>query len=306
LENKNYLHIAFAFDQQFVTPFYVLLTSIFLNNKKCKFTFHVIAEGVGNGERKKIAAFVSHNNCEINFYQISSEIVSGFKIPENSHFSPSTYFRIFFPALINKEIKKLLYLDTDIIVIGDLLDLYNTTVSLPIGACVDKKIQKRPELGIHEEDKYFNAGVLLINLDEWKRQHISEKTIQFLNDFPEKIRWVDQDALNAVLKDNWHQIPAKYNVTFYDIPEYLKKKEFENFLKDKVIIHYTTQNKPWLLTCVNRFRFLYYYYLRKSPQSGQRSSTNISKTAFFFKRIKRFVKEWLIDHTSILQYRKIE
>ena len=184
--------------------------------------------------------------------------------------------------------------------LGDLSDLYNTPVSLPIGACVDKKISERPELGIYEKEKYFNAGVLLINVDEWKRQHISEKTIQFLNDFPEKIKWVDQDALNAVLKDNWQKIPAKYNVTFYDIPEYLPKKEFENFLKDKVIIHYTTQNKPWLLTCVNRFRFLYYYYLDKSPQSGQESSTNISKNAYFFKRFKRFIKEWLIDHTSIL------
>jgi lipopolysaccharide biosynthesis glycosyltransferase len=304
LENKNYLHVAFAFDQQFITPFYVLLTSIFLNNKKCKFTFHIIADGVGNEERKTITAFVSHNNCEINFYQIASETVTKFKIPENSHFSSSTYYRIFFPALINPEIKKLLYLDSDIIVLGDLSELYNTPVSLPIGACVDKKIQKRPELGIDEKDKYFNAGVLLINLDEWKRQHISEKTVQFLNDFPEKIKWVDQDALNAVLRNNWHQIPAKYNVTFYDIPEFIPKREFENFLNDKVIIHYTTQNKPWLLTCVNRFRFLYYYYFDKSPYAGKSYFTNISKSRYPFKRFKRLIKEWLIDHTLILQYQK--
>jgi lipopolysaccharide biosynthesis glycosyltransferase len=297
VKNDTHIHIALAFDKNYLTPMYVLLTSIFLNNK-CNFTFHVIATGLNKVEVNEITEFVTQNNSVIKFYKVDEIIVSNFVIPGNSYFSASTYYRIFFPVLITEKISKLLYLDTDIVVIGDLSKLYNIPVSFPVAAVTDPKEEERPELGIYEKGKYFNSGVLLINIEEWKKQKISKKAIAFINEFPEKIKWVDQDALNAVLINNWQQLPERYNLTFYGINKHLRKREFKTFLSDKIIIHYTTQNKPWIEHSRNRLRYLYYYYLSKSPHANLITYSKID-FLFWLKRAKLRVKEFLIDYSTI-------
>jgi lipopolysaccharide biosynthesis glycosyltransferase len=297
MENNKAIHIALAFDRNYISPFYVLLTSIFINNKDCNFNFYIIAGGLKEDELKNISEFIKKHNCIVSFYEVDDTQISNLVMPEKSHFSPSTYYRLFFPSLVPEEIAKLLYIDTDIVVINSLSELYNTEVLLPIAAALDPKDEVRPELGIFEKGKYFNSGVLLINLKEWKKANVLEKTINYLNEYPEKIKFVDQDALNAVLIDKWEKLPSKYNVTFYDIPEHIQKKQINGFLKDKIIIHYSTQNKPWLLTCTNRLRFLYNYYLKLSPFPNTPNYTGNPKKPYW-RLVKRSLKELLIDYTN--------
>jgi lipopolysaccharide biosynthesis glycosyltransferase len=294
------IHLALAFDRKFITPFYVLLTSIFQNNRERPIVIHTIAAEVPPAELERITAFVAEHNAKIIFYNIDKSMVEDFVIPANTHFSPAAYYRLFFPALVPADIDKLLYIDTDTIVIGKLSQLYDINIgSYPLAAVLDDVIPSRPELGITEDGNCFNSGILLINLIEWRKQKISEKTIKFLNDFPHKIKWVDQDALNAVLINNWYEIDNRFNLTFYNIPKRLKKKEISGFLKDKVIIHYTTQHKPWQLGCANRLRFLYHHYFKLSPQSAQQLYVDI-KVPSILKHTKIRLKEFLIDYTSLV------
>ncbi|RPD51605.1 glycosyltransferase family 8 protein [Paracnuella aquatica] len=294
------IHLALAFDQNFITPFYVLLTSIFENNKESNFALHTIASGVDAAELNEIAAFVQQNNSQIHYYTIDASQVDNFVIPENSHFSPATYYRLFFPALVPKHIEKLLYIDTDTIVIGKLSQLYNTDISqYPVAAVLDEVMPARPELGIPKDGQCFNAGILLMNLPQWRSQRVSERAIAFLNEFPEKIQWVDQDALNAILIGNWYHLPTRYNLTFYNIPKKLKKKDIAAFLEDKVIIHYTTQHKPWILGCANRLRFLYEEYFDKSPRAKQPMYLDFKVPSLLRHTRTRF-KEFLIDYTSLV------
>ena len=299
MERKNNsVHIAIAFDQNFITPFYVLLTSIFLNNGKYYFVFHTIAEDLEDGEKDQLVNFVRQNNADIFFYSLDKKIVQQFTLSIDSpHITAATYYRLYFPELIPPDIDYLLYLDTDIIVIGDLGKLYQTSLdNFPVGVVSDAKILKRPDLGIEIEGGYFNAGVLLINIKEWKLQKVTQKAVEFLITFPEKIIMVDQDALNAVLCNMWYKLDKCYNVTFYDVPRRLKKKQIAHFLQDKVIIHYTTQNKPWLLTCTNRLRNLYHFYFQKSPRATSHKYVDEDlKNKYRYKLIKRRLKEFLID-----------
>ena len=299
MEGKdNRIHIAVAFDQNFIIPFYVLLTSIFLNNEKHSIVFHTIAEDLDESEKNRIINFVRQNNADIFFYSLDKQIVQQFILAKDSpHITAATYYRLYFPELIPPDIDYLLYLDTDIIVIGDLGKLYQTSLgSFPVGAVSDAKILKRPDLGVEIEGEYFNAGVLLINIKEWKLRGVTQKAVEFLITFPEKIILADQDALNAVLSNIWYKLDKGYNITFYDVPRRLKERQIELFLKDKAIIHYTTQNKPWLLTCTNRLRNLYHYYFQKSPVATTNKYVDEElKNKHRFKLIKRGLKEFLID-----------
>lgn len=291
---SNAIHVAISFDENYITPFYVLITSIFLNNRENKIIIHSIATGVNDIQKKEIAEYVHQNKGEIFFYYIDPQNLSGLVIPENTWFSVAAYYRLFFPALVPQEVEKLLYIDTDTVVIKDLAELYQLNIgSKPVGAAREKIGNIRPEIGNYDRDNYFNSGVMLMNIQEWKKQQVTERALQFLHDFPESIKCVDQDALNAILINNWYRIDRKYNVLYQDIPMNLAKKDFKPFLTEKVIIHFSLgEHKPWCALGKNRFRYLYHDYLKKSPRHFERKYKDIKLTGHFvyqFTRI-RFVE----------------
>ncbi|HVX52223.1 MAG TPA: glycosyltransferase family 8 protein [Chitinophagaceae bacterium] len=266
------MHIAIAFDENYLTPVYALVTSIFLNNKDEVINIHAIATGITEAEKEELVAYVKTYNGAINFYKLDKSILDGFAVPENSYFTIAAYYRIFFPLLVPSEVEKLLYLDSDIIVIGNLRSLYETEIGKkPVGAKLELLGKPRPDLGIYRTDTYFNSGVLLFNNREWKHQNIAEKASQFIRDFPERMKCVDQDALNAVLVENWFRIDDRYNVLYQDVPKNLSASNLKSYLSDKVVIHFSMgEHKPWMILGKNRLRHLYHYYLKRSPRFSEK------------------------------------
>ncbi len=296
LHSDNKLHIALGFDENYLVPIYALFTSIFLNNRTNSIIFHVIVTGINETEKEKIKEYLRENNAEIYFYTIDEEEVrERVYIPENTHFTIATYYRLFFPSLIPADTTKLLYIDSDAIVIGNLRELFNTNIgSAPIGAATDSGPSPGQHLGISEKEKYFNAGVLLIDVKNWKEQKVTENALQFLADYPEKIKYVDQDALNATLIGKWFELDNKYNFTWFDVSLQIPKKEL---ITDKVIIHYTTPNKPWHCLSRNKLRSLYHHYLKLSPKKSEKKYTDFKfgfKNIYVFARIR--IKEFYFDY----------
>src|ERR1035437_8375148 len=260
--NQSVFNIAIAFDKNYLNPFYALLASLFDNNKDNKLEFHFIATGLSENEYKQIEDYTKKNKAEYNFYTIDEAFVNRFVV--NSTWTTAVYYRLFFPLVISKNLKRILYIDTDILVINDLKELFLQDLgNYPVGAVYDNYVKKKSELGIIEEGNYFNSGVLLIDVESWNEQNISDKAIKFLEEYPEKIKFVDQDALNAVLKNNWKKLDWKFNFICTRLPYSLSKREEQLFITDKVILHFIIQ-RPWLMLCRNRYRSLYFYYLKKS------------------------------------------
>lgn len=289
MNETNVIDLAIAFDENFLIPFYVLLTSVFHNNSNSRFHLHVVATGVTALEKEAITHYVEQKKGKISFYDVTASSLQGLVIPENRHYTLATYYRLFFPQLVPREVKKLLYLDTDVVVNGDLRHIYSADLGdFPAAAVAEiNATKKRPDLGIHENGIYFNAGVLLMNLPAWKEQKVSERALQFIHDYPEKIRFADQDALNAILKGNYLRLEGKYNVIYQDVPKHWKTSQYRTFVKDKVIIHYSLVHKPWNAFGKNRLRFLYFTYLKLSPKAGSKKYTDFDLTP---KNVLRFIK----------------
>jgi lipopolysaccharide biosynthesis glycosyltransferase len=255
------MHLAIAFDQGYAQPFFALLHSIFENNKGVEFTIHSIVHDISENEKNKISAYCKEFNSNILFYEINFE--ENAQLVLLHKWTSAVYYRLYFPQLVKSE--KLLYLDADTLVIGRLEPLYHTEMGrYPIAAVDDNYVMNHPEIGIEGEGNYFNSGVMLINVPEWRNQAITEKVLRFLKEHAEKIKFVDQDGLNAVLKDNWLKLDWKYNVIYSRIPKEVSKRVLDQFIQDKVIIHFTLE-RPWNRLCKNRFRNLYYRHLKKSP-----------------------------------------
>lgn len=267
--DKGLIHLGIAFDQNYLAPFYALITSIFENNQQRQIVIHAIITGVSEEEKLKITNYAANHNCKVIFYTIDEALTSRFVL--TGKWTAAVYYRLFFPLLVSADVERLLYLDTDTLVINDLGELFNSDLGdYPVGAVYDNWVKTSPQLEIFVEGDYFNSGVLLIDVPKWNLQRISEKTIEFLNNFPEKIKFVDQDALNGILKDNWKKLDIRFNFMYSLIPEGISKKELDRLIKDKVVIHFTLQ-RPWFLLCKNRLRDLYFNFLQKSPGRYRKS-----------------------------------
>jgi lipopolysaccharide biosynthesis glycosyltransferase len=269
-DKETIIHVAIAFDEGYITPVFVLLTSIFLNNKECQIIVHAIATDVSEKTKDEIIAYCRHQENEAYFYEVNQDAMRNFPVPDSkeAYITLATYYRLFFPIIISDNIKTLLYIDVDTLVLGNLKQLYQSDIgNFVIGAVMEAEMPPRPEIGILNIENYFNAGILLIDLEKWRKQHITEQALNIITTQPHQLQYHDQDALNIIFNGKWHRLEKKYNLMKAYIPCDLAKADYFTFLLDKIIIHYNGRNKPWHRACENKFRFLYLKYLKASPRS---------------------------------------
>lgn len=270
------IHMAFVVDNEYVQHLAVTCISILKNIKETKRAkFHVILdENVENENKEKLKRDIKQHGGEIFFYNIEQDMFN--HLPESGHISKATYYRIFIPYILRHINDKVLYLDCDLIINDDISKIWEIDItSFFLAAVPDLGGKNRlEELGIPVNYKYFNAGVLLINMENWKLESVPEKVLEFLNLKKEKIQYHDQDGLNGVLFDKWLELNPKwnvqYNMYFLDYKDYYSREELTDALKNPYIIHFTGPRKPWHFDNVHPFRKKYYDYLQFSAWNGFR------------------------------------
>lgn len=279
------IHIGIGFDKNYLNQFYALMTSLIENHSGGQLEIHAITEGISAAEKNEISLVIGKSGNTISFYEVDPSLVRQFVL--SSQWTSVVYYRLFFPGLIPKSIKRLIYLDCDTLVINSLLPLYSTNLdNYPIGAVYDNYVKTQPYLDIVNEGEYFNSGVLVIDIEKWNEQEISEKAFRYLAEYPEKILFVDQCALNAVLRNNWKKLNSRFNLMYSVLPEGAGKNELSELLDDGVIVHFTLQ-RPWNMLCTNRLRQLYFYYLRRS---GVKTSGWRGYSDFEIAKLPRWLK----------------
>ena len=280
------IHIGVTFDQNYLHAFYAMSASLKEHHSKGQIHFHCIATGLSPNDTIAVNQWVATFGT-IRFYPVDESLTSQFVL--KGQWTSAVYYRIFLADLVPSEIKYLLYLDCDIVVIKNLTELYSIACDLPVAAVYDNYVKTQPLIGIHEEGEYFNSGVMLINLESWRENKISEKSIDYLLQHPEHIRFVDQCALNAVLKNNWKKLDKKFNLMYTYIPQELSQSDKKKILLDTAIIHYNL-HRPWQMLCRNPFRNFYFHYLHAAGQ------TRVSKyTDFSIGKIPQWIKIRLVE-----------
>lgn len=253
----NTINITLCTDKNCIMPAGVLLQSICMNNKDENIIFHVVAdESVTKVEQKDLEDIVmKHTGKSIYFHYVDSD---GFrKLPSLGTFGTVTqasYYRLALADILPDAVEKVLYMDCDIIVRGSLSSLWKTELTDYALAAVhdpqESDMERYARLGYDSKDGYFNAGVLLINLDYW-RSHSSRKLFDdYMQNHRKDILFHDQDVLNAVFHDKWFRLPVKFNLMsgFLWKGQYYHDKRFlpevEEARKYPVIVHFTG-DKPW-------------------------------------------------------------
>ncbi|TXC92799.1 glycosyltransferase family 8 protein [Metabacillus litoralis] len=252
------MHIVSASDDKYAIHLGVMLTSLFMNQDQTEhINIYIIDGNLSESNKLKLQLIVERFNSSIHFLEIDDEVFHSFN--ERKRISKQAYYRILIPNLLSTDINKALYLDCDLIVTKDLTALWETNIEDYHLAAVESTISKKliKYISLPTGSGYFNSGVLLLNLEKWREDNTSEKIIRYKEKHPDQKRFMDQDALNAVLYDKWLKLHYKWN---YTTGHWNRRKIYPQ--KDAVIIHFTTRKKPW--NSEHPFKNEYYKYLRSS------------------------------------------
>jgi lipopolysaccharide biosynthesis glycosyltransferase len=236
------MNIVFCANLKYLIKTGVVITSILFNNPKESFNFYIFSADISLEDLKIFEKLKKRfPNFSVQLITVDN---SSFKdLPINlSHISLETYFRWLIPQYLANE-DKALYIDVDTIVLGNLQSLYNIDLTNNFVAAASElyadQINYKEQIGLHKNDLYVNAGVLLMNLDLWRQEKLASKLFEKAFEIGQKATYMDQDILNIICQNRIKEISPKFNYTM----AWIKAKTLK--LKDIVIIHYTGNKKPW-------------------------------------------------------------
>lgn len=177
----------------------------------------------------------------------------------NDHLTVDAYHRIFMESAFGESVKRIVYLDCDLVVLGDLSRLASVDLGgKTVGAVMDYAVRlwggprTCPALKsqVDGADRgYFNSGVMVVDLDAWRSLRVKDLAARFLIENSDRIYCWDQDALNHALANDWWPIDPRWNrMCYWDRPEFEDPPfppDVMASLEDPFIIHFTGRRKPW-------------------------------------------------------------
>lgn len=243
-----------ATDNAYVPYCGVMLTSLFENNKNISIDVYVLTEGLSEQNVASFQTLAKKYNQNIYIVAVNSDSVKDCPIQNNDYVSIATYYRLLAQEVLPHHIDKILYLDCDMIISSNITELYNTNINdYAIAAVLDEdytNADKYVKLNYPQKYGYFNAGMLLINLEYWRNKNVMKRCFRYIKTKRVNLTFHDQDTLNAVLHKEKKLLPIKYNLQtgfLYVHNNYSKDftAEIMDNLDKPTIIHYTGPSKPW-------------------------------------------------------------
>jgi len=257
MKEKETIHIVACLDKGYVMPTGVMIYSACANNPDSDIDFHmVVDESVSDNDKKDLIDTISQFEGKRGFfYSVNSHLYKIFPLTNFKWLTRATYYRILLPEILPDSVRKVIYIDGDCIIRHSLIPLWRTDISeIAIGAvfnAFEGQIERFNRLRYSPDLGYFNAGVLLINIDYWRKHNVVNSLTDYIYRYPERIAFEDQDVMNVVLKDSKKSLPPKYNFQTDMLRctpcfHYWKyEEELKEAIADPVIIHFTSREKPW-------------------------------------------------------------
>ena len=288
-------HVTCSTDNNYLQHCTAMLCSLFENNRQLRFHVHLLHSELTKASMTFLTAFCKKYENEISYYKVDDSILANVCWREVSYTTIATYYRILLPSLLREDVERVLYLDCDVIVMGSVgylfnLDLNNYGLAAVKDASPYDNLH-REIMGIEQDGRAFCAGVLMINLDYWRKHNCQEALLAFANTKLEKCYLDDQDALNNVFRNRWFMLPYKWGRTPLSIgvaDPCVKHFDVYEYAYEPQIIHYAGELKPWCdIWFPERKYYLHYLNLSKYPHS-QKKPVNRAFAARTRLRILRY------------------
>lgn len=320
LPAENTVPVVLAANQKYVPILYTCAQSIVEHTSaENQYEIYVFHTDIATDSQKMFQDRLTRSNVKFTFINVSKR-VAGYILQAKEHITTETFYRFLILDIL-KTYSKVVYLDCDMIICRDVAELYHTEMGDNLiaatldpdfaGQCnmktSDMRKYCRNTLGLENPFKYFQAGVLVFNVQEMNKIITVEKLLEMSD--TGIYRFSDQDILNVVCKDRVTYLDMAWNMIFdcdhfrwhqvIKYAPYYILDAYENARKNPFIIHYAGFLKPWMKPDED-FGYVFWDVARRTPyyeqilsgmqhQGGQAVTVDTVIEARAFKRTRRFL-----------------
>lgn len=263
---NNNFEFVYCIDRKYNKQAFLSICSLFENCNIKNLSVNII-------HKTPLSFYRYRRKLKILFPELNLKII-GFKFDikgypklKNSHVSEATYYRIFIADHLPKNTNFIVYIDADAFILNNPLPEIQNSINCMIkdekylGARTTDVFSKSESLDIFNRlninDKYFNAGILIINLNMWREKNITNLLKDKVQKLEDKIVYWDQDVLNSLVNGEYFELSENLNFI-----QNLNHRE--TFYKSKIkIIHYVGSLKPWSKEGIKINPHTYYQFLYK-------------------------------------------
>ena len=266
------MNIVCTTDGNYLSHCVAMLKSLWEHNPDEDMHVYLIYDNVDSHSLGLAASFLHGFLPGLSLMQASSKPLIGF--PVSGHGTVAAYFRLLLPAMLPLSVERLVFIDADTIIVDSISPLWELSLEGHALAAVGEHRLSCQDHG-YEYGKYFNSGIMLIDLSKWRQSDLLNRGRRYAIEYPERLRHWDQDILNHIFEGDWLALPDRWNACphlfglckNYDAIGYeLSVAEKEAF-SNPAVIHFAGPGpiKPWNAQCNHPLKERYLETKAKTP-----------------------------------------
>ncbi|HEX6395267.1 MAG TPA: glycosyltransferase family 8 protein [Acidimicrobiales bacterium] len=283
--------VAVAIDDQYAPWAATLLRSCIMANPSIALSFEIVHNGtLSEEDRSRLVLSAKSEHSSVRFHTVSGDDLRG--LPTTPHFGTVVWMRFFIPDLLLDR-TRVIYLDSDTLVMSGLLDLWSVPLDSTSIAAVANVVEPsvRPHvrsMGIEYPGGFFNSGVLVMDLERMRIDRSAEELLKTAFDHRDRLVWPDQDALNLVFRRRWLPLHPRWNAqnSFWAWDEWATdvfgRVPLEEAKIRPAIRHFEGPglSKPWHYLCPYPGRKHYRAVMAQTPWAGTPLQDKTAATRF--------------------------
>ena len=263
------IHLCVAADKNYTLPLATLVNSFIKSNQSLNTVIHVLCSGLSKKYQNGLKQKCLNTNISIDFIDMSNYEFD-FHGLDMQHWTKAIFYRIMIPELF-KDLDRIIYIDGDTLVIGDLAELFDTDMGDDyMLAMVVDRFSYKTRIGELHTSNYFNSGMILFDIKKCREFGFSEKAIKWIHDNSDIAKFPDQDAINVVCDKKILRLNNMYNKQF-------ATTDLIDWTKKPVIAHFLSAIKPWMKTSPLGYAKVYRSYI---PTTRQHTKVYLSQLAY--------------------------
>jgi lipopolysaccharide biosynthesis glycosyltransferase len=280
MDMKEEINICLSTDDNYIQHTATVVASILCNAKrKDNYHFYILSTQLSDDNKKKFDKLKKIKDCKIDYPKLDEKILAPFKaVKMHAHLTLATFNRLLIPMLFPK-LDKMIYIDSDLVVLSDIADMNNIDVSGYYFAGVKDANSKGlvKKHGYDPKYEYINAGVIIINCAELRKQDYFKRMLKQIGKI--EARTGDQDFINCcfhkkikIISYKWNMY-HKFHFEAYGGTPPMDDPDYANAVKNPVIVHFVGPDKPWNIASMHPYKKEYLKYLQMTPWAEKAQMT---------------------------------
>lgn len=275
---QQVLPIVTAINEAYLLPLRVMIASLKEHLRPAyRPVLYVVNQNLSRQQLDSISALVET-------YSIVPNPRDANALPRQSGFVPEVSFPLLLSDVLPESVERVLFLDPDLLVFDDVAKIWETSIADRVIAAVTDQaipfcssprgVKNRSDLGVPDIAPYFNAGVMLINIDRWRRLRVSVRACEYVRQLRGQTDFLHQEALNAILWDNWRPLDPGWNLIASLAGRRYDPHKSTAWMSPG-IVHFAGRFKPWRFRIGGPFSAPYTEFLARADIGESSPKTSL-------------------------------